>query len=65
MGVFRKEDRIHAVLAARGMQPGLVHIFSAMEPCAAFMPWHDKASGKTTLRYKDGKCLWITWHWSI
>lgn len=57
VGAFRKEDRIHAVLAARGMQPGLVHIFSAMEPCPAFMPWHDKASGKTTLRYKDGKCL--------
>jgi len=28
-----------------------------MEPCAAFTPWHDKATGKTTLRYKDGKCL--------
>jgi hypothetical protein len=57
VGAFRKEDRIKAVLAVRGLQPGLVHIFSAMEPCPAFMPWHDKASGKTTLRYKDGKCL--------
>ncbi len=28
-----------------------------MEPCTAFMPWHDKTTGKTTLRYKDGKCL--------
>jgi hypothetical protein len=56
-GAFRKEDRVQAVLAARGTAPGLVHIFSAMEPCAAFTPWHDKASGKTTLRYKDGKCL--------
>lgn len=54
---FRKEDRIRAVLQQRGNQPGLVHIFSAMEPCPAFTPWHDKASGKTTLRYKDGKCL--------
>jgi hypothetical protein len=27
------------------------------EPCAAFAPWHDKTSGTTTLRYKDGKCL--------
>jgi hypothetical protein len=35
----------------------LVHIFSAMEPCPAFTPWHDKARGTTTLRYKDGKCL--------
>jgi len=56
-GAFRKEDRVHAVLAERGRQPGLVHIFSAMEPCAAFTPWHDKGSGHTTLRYKDGKCL--------
>jgi hypothetical protein len=57
VGAFRKEDRIKAVLAQRGTAPGLVHIFSAMEPCPAFMPWTDKVSGKTTLRYKDGKCL--------
>ncbi|MDO8691220.1 MAG: MarR family transcriptional regulator [Dehalococcoidia bacterium] len=54
---FRKEDRIHAILAARGEHAGLVHIFSAMEPCAAFAPWHDKATGRTVLRYKDGKCV--------
>jgi hypothetical protein len=54
---FRKEDRIRAILEKRGDDPGLVHIFAAMEPCTAFAPWHDKASGKTTLRYKDGKCL--------
>ena len=54
---FRKEDRLRAILAQRGEQPGLVHIFAAMEPCAAFTPWHDKATGRTTLRYKDGKCL--------
>jgi hypothetical protein len=54
---FRKEDRIRAILERRGDHPGLVHIFAAMEPCAAFAPWHDKATGKTTLRYKDGKCL--------
>jgi hypothetical protein len=54
---FRKDERIRALLDQRGEQPGLVHIFAAMEPCAAFMPWHDKTSGRTTLRYKDGKCL--------
>ncbi len=54
---FRKEDRIRALLDKRGEQPGLVHIFAAMEPCPAFTPWHDKARGTTTLRYKDGKCL--------
>ncbi len=54
---FRKEDRIRALLAQRGDQPGLIHIFAAMEPCAAFTPWHDKTTGQTTLRYKDGTCL--------
>lgn len=54
---FRKEDRIRALVDQRGDHPGLVHIFAAMEPCMAFMPWHDKTSGRTTLRYKDGKCL--------
>ena len=57
VGAFRKEDRIRAILQQRGSEPGLVHIFSAMEPCPAFTPWHDKATGKTSLRYKDGKCL--------
>jgi hypothetical protein len=57
VGAFRKEDRIRTILEQRGTHPGLVHIFSAMEPCPAFTPWHDKASGKTSLRYKDGKCL--------
>jgi len=54
---FRKEDRIRTIVAQRGDHPGLVHIFSAMEPCPAFTPWHDKATGRTSLRYKDGKCL--------
>lgn len=54
---FRKEDRIQAILKARGAHPGLMHIFSAMEACASFYPWHDKATGHTGLRYKDGKCL--------
>src|SRR2546423_7855758 len=54
---FRKEDRIRAILDQRGDHSGLVHIFATMEPCAAFTPWDDKMTGKTTLRYKDGKCL--------
>jgi len=54
---FRKEGRIRAIIQQRGNHPGLVHVFSAMEPCPAFTPWHDKVTGKTTLRYKDGKCL--------
>jgi len=54
---FRKEDRIHEVLSKRGEHPGLVHIFSAMEACPSYEPWHDKNTGKTFLRYKDAKCL--------
>lgn len=52
---FRKEDRIQQILKVRGDHPGLVHIFSAMELCPSFMPWHDKQTHKTTLRYKDAK----------
>lgn len=54
---FRKEDRVAEVLARRGSQPGLVHVFSAMEPCPAFRPWHDKASGRTGVKLTQGKCL--------
>ena len=54
---FRKEDRITEILAARGDQPGLVHVFSAMEPCTTFQPWHDKKSGRTGLKPTSGKCL--------
>jgi hypothetical protein len=54
---FRKEDRVAQVLARRGSQPGLVHIFSAMEPCPAFRPWPDKASGRTGVKLTQGKCL--------
>jgi len=54
---FRKEQRIKDILATRGEHPGLVHIFSAMEPCPSFRPWHDKRSGKTVLKPTEAKCL--------
>ncbi len=54
---FRKENRVQQILKKRGDQPGLVHIFGAMEPCASYRPWHDKASGKTYLKSDSGKCL--------
>jgi len=56
-GAFRKEDRIKEVLQKRGNAPGIVHIFSAMEPCPSFTAWHDKPSGRNFLKFKDGKCL--------
>ena len=54
---FRKEAHSQKVLAKRGGQPGLVWIFSAMEPCATYKPWHNKETGKTYLVPDDGKCL--------
>lgn len=54
---FRKEDRIQAILKEHGSQPGLVHIFSAMEPCTAYKPWHDKKTGQTYLKVDSGKCV--------
>ena len=47
---FRKEERIQAIVQVRGTQPGLVHIFSAMEGCQAYQPWHDKGQGQTYVK---------------
>jgi hypothetical protein len=54
---FRKEQRVKAILAERGDHPGLVHIFSAMESCSAYRPWHDKKNHTTGLKSVSGKCL--------
>jgi hypothetical protein len=54
---LRKEDRVQKILAERGSRPGLVHIFSAMETCSSFKPWHDKRTGKTFLKPDTGRCL--------
>jgi hypothetical protein len=54
---FRKEDRIAEILQRRGDHPGLVPVFSAMAPCPAFRPWHDKKSGRTGVKITQGKCL--------
>jgi hypothetical protein len=54
---FRKEDRVKEAIQKRGTHPGLVWIFSALEPCTTYQPWHNKKTGQTYLRYDDGKCL--------
>jgi len=54
---FRKEDKVKKVLQKRGGHPGLVWIFSAMEPCATYKPWHDKQTGRTYLKPDQAKCL--------
>jgi len=54
---LRKEERIAEILEERGRHPGLVHVFSAMESCKCFKPWHDKQTGKTGLKLTGGRCL--------
>lgn len=54
---FRKEDHIKQILEQRGTEPGLVHIFSAMETCTAYAPRYHQDSGTTTLVYKTTKCI--------
>lgn len=54
---FRKEKRVKKILRKRGEHPGLVHIFSAMETCPSYQPWHNKKTGKTYLKSSTGKCL--------
>lgn len=53
----RKENRIQQILKERGDQPGLVHIFGAMEVCSSYRPWHDKVTGKTYLKSDGSKCM--------
>lgn len=60
---IRKEDVVAKVLAARADAPGLVHVISAMEACATYQPWHDKASGRTYLRADTTKCLHYYFYW--
>jgi len=54
---FRKENRVQQILKQRGDQPGLVHIFGAMEACSSYRPWHDKVTGKTYLKPDSSKCM--------
>jgi hypothetical protein len=44
---FRKQNRVKELLTRRCEQIGLVAIFSAIEPCTTYMPWHGKQTGKT------------------
>ena len=54
---FRKENRVQQILKRRGDQPGLVHIFGAMEACSSYRPWHNKGTGKTYLKPDSSKCM--------
>lgn len=54
---IRKEQRIKEIIKERGTHPGLVHIFSAMESCPSYKPWHNKETHHTYLKPAQGKCL--------
>lgn len=54
---FRKDDRVQKIISETGKTDGLVHIFSAMECCNTYKPWHDKTTGKTFLKFDQRKCL--------
>ena len=45
------------ILNERGRHPGLVHIFSAMELCPTYKPWHDQKTHRTYLKPDQSKCL--------
>ena len=53
----RKEKLIKEILAKRGDHPGLVHIFSAMESCSCYKPWHDKKTHQNFVKPDTGRCL--------
>jgi hypothetical protein len=54
---WRKEDRIKEIIKERGEEPGIVHIFSALEMCKSYKPWYDKGQGRAYLKKASGKCL--------
>ena len=54
---FRKEKKIKEILKKRGHKPDMIHIFSAMESCPTYKPWHNKDTHKTYLKPDSGKCL--------
>jgi len=54
---FRKEERIKEILAGRGDAPGLVHVFSAMEPCQTYRVQGSKFTNGKYLASRYGKCL--------
>ena len=54
---IRKEERVRKLVAERGDHPGLVCIFSALETCTKYHPWHNKQTGENYIKADTGKCL--------
>jgi hypothetical protein len=53
----RKGCRIQEVLKKRGAHPGLVWVFSALEPCTTYAPRYNPDKKRPYLSAKDKKCL--------
>jgi hypothetical protein len=54
---FRKEDRIKEIVRERGDHPGLVHVFAAIEACAAWRVRRRHSDGGEFIYSRQGKCL--------
>jgi hypothetical protein len=61
---FRKEDRVKEILARRGEQGGLVCIFSAMEPCSTYKPWHNKQTKHIWFPTTANACITTFTSWT-
>ena len=57
VGAFRKEDKVAKIIESRGGHIGLVHIFSQLELCNTYDPWHDKQTHKTYFKPAQTKRL--------
>jgi DNA-binding HxlR family transcriptional regulator len=54
---FRKEHKMEEILKTRGTHPGLVWIFSALEPCTTYAPQYNPDRKRAYWSAKDKKCL--------
>ena len=54
---IRKEAKIKKIIKERGDEPGLVHIFSALESCTCYKPWYNQKTRKSYLIPEKSKCL--------
>jgi hypothetical protein len=57
---FRKGDRIREIVAKRGNYPVMVHVFSVMELCSSYRPWHNKQNGMTICDRTAGSAFTTT-----
>jgi hypothetical protein len=53
---FRKDDKIDELLKEGGMSEGLFKIWTQMETCPTYTPWHDRSSNKTFFKPDFTKC---------